>query len=607
MFAYLLLKHGVNCRCAGIETTQVEGYVKHSEYQPGDNAGSEKFKSIWTAILINDTWHLADVHWSSKHVSGMDPGEWILLDYNGKGPADVKKEKREINYKYNEFYFLTNPEHFIYSHFPKELEWQLLARPVSLKEFTEMVKLDSQFFEYQLRLDSHRRCVESAPDGFIKIDLRVPPNTEYEFMYHLWMSTKGKEDASKYKDKELKQFVFMEANDGTLSCRIEFPVAGKFKLELFCTDKTVSDTYFRVCTYVINAEKAKKDATHYPADSRPQWGPSYDLKAAGLTPITHERGMVKLENGEMEMRFGSDKNVDILPKVHSNTRTADSMKGFVIYWYEDKKICLNMKFPEAGIYALNLYAKEKRGEESNLPNVCSYVISAEEPAEDVSPFFITGSGQLGANDNFHKLRMKAISHPSAYVEAPENGQIDFLFSTPVPCDLRVVLFLCRDKKEQKMDGFTFVDKRIDKATVKTRFSEKGNYKLEIYGKEKDKDGSCQLVFVYVVVVSRPMSDCCQFPKTYDCWTDGCELSEPGLGNPLYVYTTVPFAVKIPKAQDVAVVHPADVWTHLTKSGKEMWKGSVDTGSEAGKDIRLCARLSNAPDSFSVMLEFKVRQ
>jgi len=201
--------------------------------------------------------------------------------------------------------------------------------------------------------------------------------------------------------------------------------------------------------------------------------------------------------------------------------------------------------------------------------------------------------------------MKAISYPSAYVEAPENGQMDFLFSTPVPCDLLVNLFLCGDN-EETMECFTFVEKGIEKATVKARFSESGNYKLNIYGKEKDKDESYQLVYVYVVVVNQPMTDCCQFPKTYRCWTDGCELSEPELGSPLYVNRTVPFAVKIPKANNVAVVNQAGGWTYLTKSGKEMWKGSVDTGSEAGKDIHLCARLSNTPDSFRVLLEFKVR-
>jgi len=597
---------GVICRCAGIETAQVEGYVKHSEYQPGDDAGGAKFEGSWTAILISGTWHLTDVNWCSKNVSGVDPGEWILLDYNGKGPKDVKKQERQINYEYDESYFLTNPEQFVYSHFPRELEWQLLAKPVTLEEFTQMAKLDSHFFEYQLSLKSHRRCVETAPEGFIKIDLGIPRDARYEFMYRLWISTKGNKHASKYKDKELRQFVFMEVHDGTLSCTIEFPVSGKFKLELFCDDKAASDTYFPVCTYVIIAEQAKKDARPSPANSRPQWGPGHDLSAVGLTPITHGRGMIHLENGEMEMRFSAEKSVSVLPKVHSNTRTADSLKGFVIHWAEDKKICLNMKFPEAGVYSLNLYAKEKEDKESDLlPNVCSYLISTDRPAADASPFFMTGNGQLGPNDNFDTLRMKAVSQPSAYVEAPDNGEMDFLFSTPVPCDILVNLFLCRGKKEKKMECFTFVDKRTDKTTVKSRFPEKGNYKLEIYGKEKSKDGSCQLVFVYFIVVNQPMNDCCRFPKTYNCWTDGCELSEPELGTPLYADRTVPFAVKIPEADDVALVHAAGFRIHLTKDNKQMWRGSVNTGNEAGKDIQLCARFSKAPDSHSVLLEFKV--
>jgi len=531
----------------------------------------------------------------------------MLLDYNRKEAKDVKKHGREINYEYNESYFLTNPEHFIYSHFPREPEWQLLARPVSLEEFTQMAKLDSHFFEYQLRLKSHKRCVETAPDGCIKIDLEIPPDAVYEFMYRLWMSTKENKDASTYKDKELKPFVFMEVHDGTLSCTIELPVSGRFKLELFCNDKIMSDTYFPVCTYVINAEKAKNDARHYPANSRPQWGPSHDLEAVGLKPITHKRGMIQLETGEMEMSFSTERDVTVLPKLHSNTRDADSMKGFIIHWAEDRQICLNMKFPEADVYALNLYAKEKGDKESDfLPNVCSYLISTDRPATDVSPFFIKGSGQLGATDNFDELRMKAVSQPSAYVEAPENGQMDFMFSNPIPCHLLVDLFLCGDKKERNMEGFTFVDKNLDKATIKSRFPEKGNYTMKIYGKEKNKEGSYQMVFVYFIVVNQPMINCYQFPKAYSCWTDGCELWEPELGKPLYVDETVPFVVKVPDASDVAVVHPAGGWTHLTKDDQLMWRGSVNTGTEAGKVIQLCA-LFNDESKHSVLLEFKVKQ
>jgi len=581
--------------------------VKHADYQPGDNVASAKFEGSWTAILINGSWYLADVHWCSKSVTGVDPGDWELVDDNGKAARDVSKPKTKVIYQYDEFYFLTNPEQFIYSHFPKETKWQLLARPVSLEEFTQMAKLEARFFEYKLCLKSHYRCIETAPEGAIEIELDIPPDSVYKFMYRLWISKRNKNEST-YKDKKLKQYVFMEVYDGILSCKIEFPVSGKFKLELFCNDSAVSDSYFLVCTYVINVAKAKKNARAYPENSRPQWGPSHDLEAVGLKPISNKRGMVRLEKGEMEMSFSAEKDVRILPKLHSNNKTADSMKGFVVYWFVDKKFTMNMKFPEAGDYALNLYAKKKENDESDgLPNVCSYLISTEKHAVDTSPFFISGSGQLGANDDFDLLRMKAVSQPSAYVVAPDNGQMDFSFKTPIPCELLAKLILCRDSEEQFMDGFTLIAKKINRATVTARFPEKGSYKLEMYGKEKSKDGAFQVVFVYLIDVNQPMSDCYQFPKTYSCWTDGCELSQPDIGSPLFIYKTIPFAVKVPEAHDVAVVHPTTGWTRLKKDRKQMWRGDVSTGSEAGKVIQLCARFAKEPDSYSTLLEFEVRQ
>jgi len=202
--------------------------------------------------------------------------------------------------------------------------------------------------------------------------------------------------------------------------------------------------------------------------------------------------------------------------------------------------------------------------------------------------------------------MKAVSQPSAYIEAPDNGQMEFSFETPIPCELLAKLILCGDNKEQHMEDFTFIVKKTDRATVKARFPEKGRYKLEIHGKEKkNKDGTCPLVFVYFINVNKPMSDCCPFPKTYSGWTDGCELSQPDAGSPLFVDKTIPFAVKVPEADDVAVVHPTAGWTHLKKDRRKMWRGDVSTGSEAGKVIQLCARFTEESDSYSTLLEFQV--
>ncbi len=54
--------------------------------------------------------------------------------------------------RFDDFYFLTDPEEFIDSHFPDEETWQLLDMPISLEEFERRVFKTSAFFTMGLRL-----------------------------------------------------------------------------------------------------------------------------------------------------------------------------------------------------------------------------------------------------------------------------------------------------------------------------------------------------------------------------------------------------------------------------------------------------------------------
>lgn len=54
--------------------------------------------------------------------------------------------------RYNEFYFLTDPEDFIHSHWPDEEEWQLLDSPIKLEEFEKGVLKTSEFYKLGLTL-----------------------------------------------------------------------------------------------------------------------------------------------------------------------------------------------------------------------------------------------------------------------------------------------------------------------------------------------------------------------------------------------------------------------------------------------------------------------
>jgi len=53
---------------------------------------------------------------ASHHVIGYDSDDWMLVD--GKGANDMATNQAALKHAYMEFFFLTDPYQFIYTHFP---------------------------------------------------------------------------------------------------------------------------------------------------------------------------------------------------------------------------------------------------------------------------------------------------------------------------------------------------------------------------------------------------------------------------------------------------------------------------------------------------------
>ena len=53
----------------------------------------------------------------------------------------MQEAPKGLTYEFDEDYFLADPEHFIHNHRPMLDEWQLLARPVTMKEFQVRLSL----------------------------------------------------------------------------------------------------------------------------------------------------------------------------------------------------------------------------------------------------------------------------------------------------------------------------------------------------------------------------------------------------------------------------------------------------------------------------------
>lgn len=97
------------CDYAGIESEIITGYGKTYVER------NEKFRTnhTWNAVKIDGNWHLLDVTWASG-----------FLTYSN-----------EFVHKLDDSYFLTPPKQFILDHYPEDLQWTLLERPPTLREF----------------------------------------------------------------------------------------------------------------------------------------------------------------------------------------------------------------------------------------------------------------------------------------------------------------------------------------------------------------------------------------------------------------------------------------------------------------------------------------
>lgn len=113
------------CTSAGIRAEIVTGYARTNMPAQGSRFRSNH---TWNAVYIDSTWHLLDVTWASGYSSYTD----------------------EFIKHYDDYYFLTPPEHFIRTHYPDDLQWSLLQNPPTLREFNSAPFKLSTFVKYKI-------------------------------------------------------------------------------------------------------------------------------------------------------------------------------------------------------------------------------------------------------------------------------------------------------------------------------------------------------------------------------------------------------------------------------------------------------------------------
>lgn len=182
---------------AGLQVTFISGRSSFNDALPF-KLPSNVTGHGWNAVLLKGRWRLLDVTWAA-------------------GAVDAQARFRK---SYDNFWYLTAPEQFVFTHLPKDSRWQMLSDPWTSQRFDSSPQYSGEFFRMGMKPPA---------------DLREPVSLRSDTVFRF----RAPEDVvaiSDLKDssgKVLENRSFCQSPRGTLEVRLRCPQPGKYRLALF--------------------------------------------------------------------------------------------------------------------------------------------------------------------------------------------------------------------------------------------------------------------------------------------------------------------------------------------------------------------------------------
>ena len=211
----------------GLRVEVVKGWSKGYSYASGQRFDGP-INHSWNAVQIDGRWHLMDPTW-------------------GGGYLD---ERQQYVRDFQEQYFLTPPDAFVFDHLPADPRWQFLDRPLSMAEFADLVYLRPMFFQTGLRLASNTHA-RIAADDHVTVTLGV--SRPVEMIAEL---------VDPVSDRPLPgEFVFAQVNDLQAEIHAAFPRAGDYVIRVFAKARGAPGALEWVLDYGVKASRGAAGAT----------------------------------------------------------------------------------------------------------------------------------------------------------------------------------------------------------------------------------------------------------------------------------------------------------------------------------------------------------
>jgi hypothetical protein len=299
-----------------------------------------------------------------------------------------------LRYEYDDHYFLTDPDEFIYEFFPLAPEWQLLkTRPISLQEFEQLPFVRSLFFKYGLYFPQAdiKSVLYTNSSGATTIKIGMPTHMIPSLIFHYNLKYFDS-DREHHDGVSLKRFVMqsVESGDGgnqhtstladpdghqnllsnIVSFRVHVPENGAYILDIFANSTTPNQyitgepmKFKSVCKFKIIARNLKTVMVPLPDCASGEYGPMKATRLFGIIPLTHENGLISVQNERrfLEIQFRMTRPLmDFMASLHKNGYDERQLSKLIKIFIDGDIVFIAIKFHEDGQYGLDIYTRDQQ-------------------------------------------------------------------------------------------------------------------------------------------------------------------------------------------------------------------------------------------------------
>lgn len=169
-----------------------------------------------------------------------------------------------------------------------------------------------------------------------------------------------------------------------------------------------------VCKFKIIAKNLKTCMIPLPDCASGEYGPMKATRLFGIIPITHESGLIVVQNDKrfLEIQFRMTRPLlDFMASLHKNGYDERQLSKSIKIFIDGDIVFVTVKFFEDGQYGLDIYTRDHILGSSSLSTTSSSCMSSSSSAEvsHISPSNGLNNKPIGSHklDNQAPVRMSA--------------------------------------------------------------------------------------------------------------------------------------------------------------------------------------------------------